>query len=201
MRKYIALVLTLFALFVMIGKTPLNNKSPIDGTETASNKTVLTEPPELTVICGKNSVEALRGTTNWTYQNADGTNTAIASDSMHPLQAKEYMQPLDLIPIPFSYVDPTKAYLQWNIVPDTVLVRCWNEKCWGQTTAESEEIAVSSLMIDSDIQTAPSISFELKDGNYIYEVVAKWNSDEKYGGTAYYSFYTAKPTMELQSIG
>lgn len=72
MRKYIALVLTLFALFVMIGKTPLNNKSPIDGTETASNKTVLTEPPELTVICGKNSVEALRGTTNWTYQNKHG---------------------------------------------------------------------------------------------------------------------------------
>jgi len=31
---------------------------------------------------------------------------------------------------------------------------------------------------------------KLLDGNYIYEVIAKWNSSEEYGGTAYYSFYT-----------
>ena len=28
------------------------------------------------------------------------------------------------------------------------------------------------------------------DGNYIYEVWAKWNGDGESGGTAYYGFYT-----------
>lgn len=125
----------------------------------------------------------------------------IEADSLHPLQAKEYMAPLDLIPTPISSIDPFKAYLQWNTIPANVLVRCWNEECWGQFTAESEEIPVSILMIDSNIETAPIVSVELKDGNYIYEVVAEWNSSEKYSGKAYYSFYTIKPTMKLQPIG
>jgi len=31
---------------------------------------------------------------------------------------------------------------------------------------------------------------ELKGGNYIYEVIAAWDSSGKYGGKACYSFYT-----------
>ena len=31
---------------------------------------------------------------------------------------------------------------------------------------------------------------ELKGGNYIYEVIAEWDSSGKYGGKACYSFYT-----------
>jgi hypothetical protein len=135
------------------------------------------------------------------YQNEDGTGTGIESDSMHPLQAKEYMTPLELIPTTISSIDPLIAYLQWDTIPDKVVVRCWSEEHWGQPTAESEEITVSTLMIDSNIETTPIISVELKDGNYIYEVVAEWNSAEKYSGTAYYSFYTIKPTMRLQPIG
>lgn len=169
--------------------------------EVVPNDTVLTEPPALTVVCGDKTVEALRGTTSWMYQNEDGTDTSIESDSMHPLQAKEYMTPLELIPTTISSIDPLIAYLQWDTIPDKVVVRCWSEEHWGQPTAESEEIPVSTLMIDSNIETTPIISVELKDGNYIYEVVAEWNSAEKYSGTAYYSFYTIKPTMRLQPIG
>ncbi len=166
-----------------------------EGGETIPNDAVLKEPPALTVVCGDKTVEALRGTTSWIYQNEDGTSTGINVDSMHPLQAKEYMTPLDLIPTPISAIDPLKAYLQWNTIPDKVSVHCWNEEYWGQSTAEYEEIPVSILMTDSNIETAPIISVELKDGNYIYEVVAEWNSTEKYNGTAYYSFYTAKPNL------
>ena len=172
-------------------------KSDTEVIETFPNDTVLTEPPALTVVYGDTTVEALRGTTSWMYQNEDGTGTGIESDSMHPLQAKEYMPPLLLT---ISSVAPLKAHLQWNTIPDKVLVRCWSEEHWGQPTAESEEIPVSILMIDSNIETAPIISVELKDGNYIYEVLAEWNSAEKYSGTVYYSFYTIKPTMRLQPI-
>lgn len=169
--------------------------------DTTANDIILKSPPVLTVVCGEETVEALRGTTSWLYQNEDGTGSGIEADSMHPLQAKEYMTQLDLIPTPISSIDPLKAYLQWNTIPDKVLVRCWNEEYWGQSTAESEEIPVSILMIDSNFETAPIISVELKDGNYIYEVVAEWNSSEMYGGTAYYSFYTVKPDMKWQPIG
>ena len=184
----------------MLPETDIESSGATEGTETVPNETILKEPPVLTVVCGNKTAEALRGTTSWMYQNEDGTSTSFEADSMHPLQAKEYMTPLDIIPIPISSIDPLKADLQWNTIPDKVLVRCWNEEYWGQSTAESEEIPVRILMIDSNIETAPIVSIGLKDGNYIYEVVAEWNSAEKYSGTAHYSFYTIKPTMELQPI-
>lgn len=178
-------------------KTPANAKriGTTDENEAGSNDTVLTEPPALTVTCGKNSVEALRGTTSWIYHNEDGTSTGVNTDSMHPLQAKEYMTALELVPTPISSIDPLKAYFQWNIMPDKVLVRYWHEDCWEQFAAESKELPVTIQTVDSDVETAPIISADLKDGNYIYEIVAEWNRAERYSGKAYYSFYTTKPTM------
>ena len=173
---------------------------PNKESETGSNDTVLKEPPVLTVICGKESVEALRGTTSWMYQNEDGTGSGIESDSMHPLQAKEYMTPLDLIPTPISSIDPLTANLQWDTTPDKVVVRCWGEECWGRYDAESEDILVDVMGIDFNSQLVTNYVIQLKDGNYIYEVVAEWNSSETWGGTAYYSFYTVKPDMELHPI-
>lgn len=41
---------------------------------------------------------------------------------------------------------------------------------------------------------------KLLEGNYIYEVVAKWNSSGDYGGTARYSFYTVMGGYEPVSI-
>lgn len=155
---------------------------------------VLKEPPALTVICAQRSVEALRGTTSWIYDNADGTSTGIASDSMHPLQAKEYMAPLSLMPSYLSHIDPFAACLQWNVAPDKVSVRYWSEDCWGKYDTEGENIPV---MTDGN---SADFILELKDGDYIYEVTAEWNSSEKYSGKVYYSFYTEKPDMKIQPI-
>lgn len=63
--------------------------------------------------------------------------------------------------------------MQFKVIPDEVTVRCWSEKYWGQLDAESEEVPVKMFMIDSNVETQPIISIELKDGNYIYEVFAK----------------------------
>lgn len=161
------------------------------------NVAVLTAPPELTAVCGNKSAEALRGTTSWHYQNEDGTGTGFCSDAVHPLEAKEHMTPLELTPAAVSSVNPLEAYLRWDTAPDKVSVRFWNEECWNNPTAESDEIPVN--ITDTDLNT-PTFSIELKDGNCIYEVVAEWNSNEKHGGTAYYSFYTVKPDMELQPV-
>ena len=170
----------------------------ISNTETNKNTSdlVLEEPPALTVMCGKESVEALRGTSSWQYLNDNGTSTAIESDSMHPLQAKEYMTPLKLIPTQYSSVEPLKAYLQWDVTPDKVSMRCWNEDCWGQYGQyedTSEEITVSALEIDyadGSYGIAPNYIVKLKNGNYIYEVTAEWNNYDNFSGKAHYSFYT-----------
>lgn len=165
---------------------------------TKTSDLVLENPPALTVICGKESIETLRGTTSWMYQNEDGTGTGIESDSMHPLQAKEFMTPLNIIPTPYSHIDPLMAYLQWDVTPDKVSVRCWSEDCWGQYgnyDDTSEDIEVQKLDIEiahdsNETQRTADYTIRLKEGNHIYEVVAEWNSSDKCFGTAYYSFYT-----------
>ena len=171
-----------------------NNNSSIGGS--TNSEIALNRPPELTILYGKESIKALRGTTSWTYANDDGTSTSEESDSLHPLQAKDYMTPLSLLPSTLSSANPLEVNLRWDYVPDEVTVRCWSEECWGQTgdyNNTSEEIPVKILMIDSDGETEPIITTELKDGNYIYEVTAEWNSYDKFSGTAHYSFYTITP--------
>lgn len=174
-------------------KTSDNNNN-----KTTTSDLVLEEPPALTVVCGNESIEALRGTTSWQYDNGNGTFTGINSDSMHPLQAKEFMLPLNIIPTPYSHIDPLMAYLQWDVTPDKVTVHCWSEDFWGQYgdyDDTSEEIEVQKLDIEiaygsDETQRTADYTIRLKDENYIYEVVAEWNSSYKYFGTAYYSFYT-----------
>ena len=157
-----------------------------------SQETVtLKEPPALTVVYGENSIEALLGTASWMYQNEDGTWTGIEADSMHPLQAKEYMPNLTLLPVVASF-----AGMQWDTLPDRISVRCWSEAYWGQYDAESEEISAKLLCIDSSDRCDPYFSIALKDGNNVYEVIAEWNSAETYHGKACYSFYTVKPDMK-----
>lgn len=146
---------------------------------------VLKEPPALTVVCGENkSVETLRGTYSWTYQNDDGTEMGINADSMHPLTAKKYMPY-------FKNLVSSRATLLWTTAPDEVSVRCWSEECWGQFDSESEDIPVEVFETETlDGSYSRGFTIELKGGSYIYEVIAKWNSFEEFNGTACYSFYT-----------
>ena len=99
---------------------------------------VLTEPPEMTVVCNGKQITALRGTYSWEYQNEDGTSTAIEADSMHPLDAQEYMPDL---PLAYSYqssVSAFRAYLQFAVAPDEIDVVYWSTDCWGNASADKK---------------------------------------------------------------
>lgn len=211
MKKMIAMVLCLVLTLSLVGcgTTEIGNGSPVAGGADMQNNSevidtektqavttenngasqeviILKEPPALTVICGENnSIEAMKGTYSWIYQNDDGTETGITADSVHPLEAKEIMPY-------FVNFNPSTANLQWDIAPDMISVCYWNEKDWGQPDAKSEELDVLTLMVDSNIDIAPIPTIQLKDGNHIYEVIAEWNSSEKYNGTVCYSFYTVQ---------
>ena len=145
------------------------------------------EPPELVVICGEEQVAALRGTYSWKYKNEDETFTGIEADSVHPLDCKELMPDLPLD----SSIDVLKAHLKFAIEPDEIEARYWSTDCWNKPSEDSRELEVQAIEVDFvDGSVSTDHVVKLLDGNYIYEVIAKWNSSEEYGGTAYYSFYT-----------
>lgn len=153
-------------------------------------KPILQEPPTLYVLAGEIQIEGLMGTSSWIYPDENGELTGIMGDSQHPLLKKEITPVLDLVPTYLSAFDPLGARLQFGVapnevMPDEIFVRCWSEDDWENAGAESEDIAVT---IDNG-----NIFIQLKDGNYIYEVVATWNSSDKHRGTVSYSFCTAKP--------
>lgn len=183
---------------------PVTTDNPaMTNTQSTAGKVVLKEAPTLSVICGETKVETLQGTRSWYYQNGDGTSTGVEIDSIHPLEAKDLMQPLSLTPSYLSHVDPFAAYLQFEVAPDSVQVSCWSEYYWGQSNAydKGENLNVTSVeTVQADGTTNRQYQFDLKDGNYIYLISAKWDSSELYKGSSDYSFYTVNPLTQTMPI-
>ncbi len=187
MKKY------LFILFIIFCLAGCNQASPNTPNSQPPVVTV-SDVPELTVVYQDEEVTAWRGTSSWQIQNEDGKGSAIHSDSPHPLSMREHIPSLSLPPAA-SPVEPLVVSLQFELVPDGVSVRCWSAECWEQTDAESEGLPVQMLMIDSDPASSPIYQVELKDGDCIYEVYAKWNQTELYGGDSCYSFCTVSSDL------
>ena len=147
----------------------------------------VTQPPELVVRCGEEQIAALKGSYSWMYNNGDGTATGIEADGIHPLDCQELMPDLRLD----SSKNALKAHLQFVIEPDEIEVRYWSTDCWNKPSEDSRELEVQAIEVDFvDGSYSTDHIVRLLDGNYIYEVIARWNRSEEYGGTAYYSFYT-----------
>ena len=113
---------------------------------------------------------SILGTYSWQRRNYDGTVTEIEADSAHPLSCKDSL-------IRFDNPEATIT-LRFHEEPDEILdIHCWSDGHWGELTAESEAVTIK----DYEIQTKP--------GGYIYEVKARWSTENGYGGTASYIFY------------
>ncbi len=160
---------------------------------------VFSEPPKMIVISNDQNVEALKGTSSWTYYGNDGDAISINSDSSHPLALKEYMPSLNLY---VSHSESLGARIQFNakgessvceLPPDEVYISCWPESDWGKVGDVSEET------VETEVDDSGNYFFNLKNGNYIYEVVAEWNSTEQYNGTVRYSFYTVRFDIDPNS--
>lgn len=132
---------------------------------------ILEEPPRLTVISDETALDTMLGTYSWLKSNSDGTSTATEADSPHPLDCDELL-------LKFETTETT-ATLNFTEKPDSILnIQCWNEEHWNNPNANSEKVAINKYEI------------ELKQGGYIYEVVAEWNTEKSgYGGIAHYYFY------------
>lgn len=128
------------------------------------------EPPHLGVSDGNAAVTAWRGTCSWLVENDDGTGSGINTDTMHPLDCKEGIPSLKMA---------KKGTLTFIIdeAPTSITVRRYRLN--SSDYDAYEEIPVEDGTI------------EVKRGNYLYEVIAKWNHPNKpYSGTVYYAFST-----------
>jgi len=129
------------------------------------------EPPNLHVMAGNVSTQALSGTCTWAWEKAFGQWEGMCRDSMPALSCKELLEGM--------YAEEEQAILAFGTVPDRVTVQCWPDTQWDNPDAEPIQIPVNGQTIT------------LRDGGYIYEVVAQWNETDDRGfyGTAYYCFY------------
>ena len=108
--------------------------------------------------------------------NPDGTAGGANADSPHPLDCEELLSPA-------FEVFENKALLEFHEKPDKILnISCWSDENWGNIEAEPENVDYKGN------------EMTLKPGGNIYEITAKWNADNGYGGTA--SYYTYIEYME-----
>ena len=126
------------------------------------------QPPQLELLCGGKRGTALLGTYSWMVTDADGTGHGVCADAMHPLGAKQWLDPM--------CVTDGILVLSFERPPAQLSVRRWKDTQWEHYGAEPEEVCVNGNRID------------LLSGGYVYEVTADWEGASG-SGTAYYSFY------------
>ena len=131
------------------------------------------EPPTLTVSDGETTIIAWRGTYSWLIEGEDGMGSGISVDSAHPLDYKDSIQRLNLS-------QNTELTLNFESAPTSVSIKRY--KLSATDYDAFEKISASYNMI-----------IEAKAGDYLYEVIAKWEDPSKsYSGTVYYAFCTEK---------
>jgi hypothetical protein len=190
MKKMLLVMLAMLCLVALAG---------------CGSKTVESDAPEalkivptLTVHCGENSTEALTGTQEWWYDNGDGSKTSFIADSLHPLQCKEYMTPLTILPSTQSS-QPITARLEFSVIPDSITARRWSvDSFYGPGEPVDDgyyDVLIYTLEPEGGTDDVRQFFIELPYGDYVYEVTALWESYEQFGGEVSYGFYTEAPML------
>ena len=140
--------------------------------------------PQLMVSCNGIWAEAVMGTTEWTFDNGDGTMQTINGDSAaHPTDRLDYLLPKALN-VKRTDGELTAVTLNFDKKPDSIKVDSWFITENGDIKPFDTEKKGLDIFLNSSKETC------------IYEVVATWNSSDKYYGTVRYSFCVVKKAEE-----
>ena len=159
-------------------------------------KSAPTEPPELTVTNAQGaSITAHSGSYDWDYTLKSGERTGVIADGAHPLdEICRDMTPILEMPIAVSASFHYTVTLSFgDCAPDSVILRCWSEQCWGDTQAKAEKLSVQRQ--DDGTYTAVLIP-----SAGIFQVDAQWDTED-YCGRAFYSFCTKEAGSEALHTG
>ena len=149
---------------------------PVSGSQ---GSVMFREPPDAKLLHGNGSTPLNRAGYSWHYPNGDGTMAAVIADSLHALDCKDILNPI--------YVTGDYVKLAFEDDPDSVEVRCWPDTAWN-TNAEPESV------------NCYDTAFDLKQGGYIYEIIAMWNESEvaHFGSVSYYAYITTEKEHDHQ---
>ena len=183
MKKLLAIILVAILIFSMTACQSSGQIScPAEGEpekvnapgSNGASKPTSTEPPDLKILDSTClGIVANKGTYSWKSDNGDGTWKGVEADSSHPLEWQEFL-------VPMTTSDDT-VELFFDVQPQEVSIRCWSDVNWGKVNAKDENTNLTGNKL------------ELKDGGYIYEVVAKWTGENLAAeGAVYYGFYVIK---------
>lgn len=175
MKKVFSMLLAVTLVFALTAcQTSLEQLPTNPPGGSGASKPTSKEPPTLKILDSTCiGLEASKGTYSWTYDNGDGTMSGICVDSSHPLEWQEFL-------VPLTTADDT-VELYFDVQPQEFTVRCWSDVYWGQVDAKEEKVSVEGNTL------------ELKEGRYIYEVVATWTGENLAAeGTVYYGFYVIR---------
>ena len=176
MKKFLLLLLVLtVCLSAFIGCSDFDNKNTESDDEenfNAQNTEQVSNfpkgPPALSVTDGKTTIPAWRGTCSWMFENEGGTISGINSDSPHPLDCKDDIQAIKIS-------DNTTLTLNFEASPTKITVKRYKLNASDYDTYDDITVTENKIKV--------------KDKDYLYEVIAKWDTDS-YGGTVYYAFRT-----------
>ncbi len=133
--------------------------------------------PPLTLTYENEEIELGGASLEWKYfDEKTGLWCMVIPDRISMLYAKDRVRS-----IPIG--DELTVYMEWEASPDEIIISCRNGDAWGKSSSPSELIRVNSN---------GGYSFTLKDGYFIYEIVATWSRFENWNGSAEYWFYTVK---------
>ena len=159
-------------------------------------KSAPAEPPELTVTNAQGaSITAHSGSYDWDYTLKSGERTGVIACGAHPLdEICRDMTPILEMPIAVSASFLYTVTLSFgDCAPDSVVLRYWNEQCWGNTQAKAEKLSVQR-------QDDGSYTAELLPSVGIFQVDAQWDTED-YCGRAFYSFCTKAAGSENLHTG
>lgn len=156
-------------------------------------KSAPAEPPELTVANAQGaSITAMGGSYDWDYDLGNGQRSGAIACGAHPLdEICRDMTPILEMPVAVSASFHYTVTLDFgDCAPDSVILRCWSEQCWGDTEAKPEKLF-------AERQDNGAYTVELIPSIGVFAVDASWDAED-YKGTATYTFCTkAEGSEEL----
>lgn len=110
-------------------------------------------------------------TYSWRVKQEDGTEMGIEADSDHPLELIEYINAIKVS-------EGETLTFTFEALPTNITVKRY------ELTASDYSDYVNIPVNDGCIVAS--------EGDYLYEVVVRWEGDASYGGIVYYAFRTEK---------
>lgn len=158
------------------------NTESVSGIDEPDNYSDL---PELVVIHENEGIFAWRGTATWSFTINNGTAQTINADAHHASDRLDEISKHYAINVADS---DENVKLNFEIIPDSIKVNAWFVAGNGNIKAFDAETDGLNIIHKNKNETC------------LYEVVAEWNSSDKYSGKIHYAFCVISEQSDISAL-